>query len=69
MFAMLLDEYRRELAQFDWEYDMSDSHAVWKDGLQRQSALYAKAMELGPEAVELYLDCVEARAKERGQGA
>lgn len=56
----VLEEYRQKLAAFDWQYAFSDDHSVYLRGKDQQRALFGEAMELGPEAMELYFNYVKA---------
>jgi hypothetical protein len=51
---MTLAEYYDKLAGFDWFFDFSDDHRVWKAGNQRKSTLLRMASEGGQEFKDLY---------------
>ncbi len=43
----------KDLMSFDWYYDYSDDHSVWRAGETRLSKLRERAKALGDEAVQL----------------
>lgn len=44
-----IEEYIRALKSFDWFYDFSDDHRVYKRGYERMSALRSAQRSLDPE--------------------
>lgn len=56
-----LNQYHEKLKHFDWQYDFSDDHRVFQAGYLEQRRLYAEAVSLGSEAIDLYFMFVNRR--------
>ena len=50
----LLDEFEYLLKTFDWSYQYSDDHGVWRRGRAHAEAIANKFKELNDHSLELY---------------
>jgi len=50
----LMEEFYNELCRFDWWYEYSDDHSVWRRGSDRERELSYKAESLGESAKEMF---------------
>lgn len=44
-----LDQFKKDVAGFDWFYEMSDSHSVWQRGDAAESAILHRARSGGDD--------------------
>lgn len=44
-------EYKKLLAEHDWDYDHSDDYSAWKKGSEQKKALQAMQVVLDPDMV------------------
>lgn len=51
---LLLEEFYKELCRFDWWYEYSDDHSVWKRGSDRETELYLKGESLGESGKAMF---------------
>jgi hypothetical protein len=61
-----LDEYKRMLAAFDWYYEDSDDHRVWKAGFEKQKMLWEMAKDRGIEFMNAYFEEGNKHPERRG---
>jgi len=50
----LMEEFYNELCRFDWWYEYSDDHSVWRRGSDRERELSYKAESLGESGKEMF---------------
>lgn len=56
-----LEQFRHKLESFYWNYDFSDDQDVWRAGRTCQQMLFAEAMQIGPDALDLYFSFLPGR--------
>ena len=49
-----MNELYNELCRFDWWYEYSDDHSVWKRGSDKETELSNKAESLGESGRTMY---------------
>jgi hypothetical protein len=58
-----MEAFRAKLMDFDWQYEFSDDMRVFRNGYHMQRQLFAEAMDIGGEAIDLYFQYVTARSQ------
>jgi hypothetical protein len=56
-----LEGFRQKCAGFDWQWDFSDDQDTWRAGRIAQQCLFSEAMQIGPEALELYFSYIHSK--------
>jgi hypothetical protein len=54
-----LDDFREACECFDWQYEFSDDHSVFRRGRKAQATLFSEATRIGPDALDVYFEFVE----------